>query len=92
MYKLLQPISTPHFYVPEGTIGVISGDNIKFGECSFNEKFVKDSPDWFELMPTWTDEDMIAFGMRVFRATRYINRKEGDENYVRSLFSSYVNS
>lgn len=90
MYKLLQPISTPHFYVPEGTIGVISGDNIKFGECSFNEKFVKDSPDWFELMPTWTDEDMIAFALGVLGY--HIDVDDKNRKEVRDWLKEYIGS
>ena len=86
MYKLLQDINCPGTFVPQGTIGEKQGSVIVFGGFSYTMEFIRKSPDWFEEVPKWTDEDMLKFGEFMYkRFTGYVLPQD-----VKKMFDDFL--
>jgi hypothetical protein len=90
MYKLLQDINCPSGFVPEGTVGDTNGLTVVFNnQFVYTLDFVKNSPDWFDEVPKWTDEDILKFWEYVY--TVVCGFKPHDiEAIVKKMFDDYL--
>ena len=89
MYKLLQDINCPSGFVPAGTEGDTNGLTVVFNnQFVYTLDFVKNSPDWFEEVPKWTDEDMLKFGEYIF--TELWGSWDGRSEKIKKMFNDYL--
>jgi len=51
--------------------------------------FVKNSPDWFEEVPKWTDEDMLKFGEYMYKEI-WGFASDGMQERVKKIFDDYL--
>ena len=78
-YKTKKAIPTSGRIVPPGAVLtphvlgyyrlMMNGDNL----MSFENHFVENTPEFFEPVREWTDNDMIAFGCYVRDLTKFSN-------------------